>query len=200
VLANGSVTNVNFESHPDLYWALRGGGNNFGIVTYFDLECHEQTEVWGGNNFYLLSDVQSRRKALGITHQFEWSLLGVTQSIGALATKLGCLLGYGVPVATYFEATESVAAESRGADPYSQLYMSVGYAAQWDAILGTSFMTNSNPNPVANPPVFQNVLDFKPVMSTNRIANISTLAKEINTWDPVGKRLVPPLKCRGAQN
>ncbi len=33
VVASGEILDVNLESYPDLYWALRGGGNNFGIVT-----------------------------------------------------------------------------------------------------------------------------------------------------------------------
>lgn len=48
VLADGSVRNVNERSNPDLYFALRGGGNNFGIVTRFDLASFEQGKMWGG--------------------------------------------------------------------------------------------------------------------------------------------------------
>ncbi|MCJ1461410.1 hypothetical protein MMC07_000007 [Pseudocyphellaria aurata] len=48
VLATGNIVNVNEHSHPDLYFALRGGGNNFGIVTRFDLETFEQGPLWGG--------------------------------------------------------------------------------------------------------------------------------------------------------
>lgn len=36
VLADGSVVEANADSHPDLFWALRGGGGQFGIVTRFD--------------------------------------------------------------------------------------------------------------------------------------------------------------------
>lgn len=60
VLANGSISNINYESHPDLFWALRGGGNNFGIVTRFDAEVYRQGPVWGGSNFYIFSDSKSR--------------------------------------------------------------------------------------------------------------------------------------------
>ena len=45
VLANGQITNVNQQSTPDLYFALRGGGNNFGIVTRFDLETFSQGKM-----------------------------------------------------------------------------------------------------------------------------------------------------------
>ena len=48
VLANGQIHNVNRKSNPDLYFALRGGGNNFAIVTRFDLETFTQGLMWGG--------------------------------------------------------------------------------------------------------------------------------------------------------
>ncbi|KAK5109863.1 hypothetical protein LTR62_006470 [Meristemomyces frigidus] len=51
VTADGEILQVNLASYPDLYWALRGGGNNFGIVTRFDLETFEQGPMWGGAVF-----------------------------------------------------------------------------------------------------------------------------------------------------
>ncbi|KXT15390.1 hypothetical protein AC579_2219 [Pseudocercospora musae] len=48
VVASGEILQVNQASHPDLYWSLRGGGNNFGIVTRMDLEVFEQGDLWGG--------------------------------------------------------------------------------------------------------------------------------------------------------
>lgn len=52
VLANGEIVNANPDTLPDLYWALRGGGNNFGIVTRFDLKTFEQGLMWGGSRLY----------------------------------------------------------------------------------------------------------------------------------------------------
>lgn len=45
VLGNGSVANVNKHSHSDLFKALKGGGNNFGVVTHFDLATFPQGNV-----------------------------------------------------------------------------------------------------------------------------------------------------------
>ncbi|KAL8992317.1 MAG: hypothetical protein Q9169_007195, partial [Polycauliona sp. 2 TL-2023] len=52
VLANGEICNINPKSHPDLYFALRGGGNNFAIVTRFDLETFPQGQMWGGSTIH----------------------------------------------------------------------------------------------------------------------------------------------------
>ncbi|KAI9762018.1 MAG: hypothetical protein M4579_000654 [Chaenotheca gracillima] len=52
VLANGEIVNANTKSRPDLYYALRGGGKNFGIVTRFDLMTFKQGKLWGGSKLY----------------------------------------------------------------------------------------------------------------------------------------------------
>ncbi|KAI1656816.1 putative FAD-binding oxidoreductase [Daldinia decipiens] len=60
VLADGSLVNANKESNADLYWALKGGSNNFGIVTAFTLQAYPIFHIWGGTKVYpfeALSDV-----------------------------------------------------------------------------------------------------------------------------------------------
>ncbi|KAI0007439.1 FAD binding domain-containing protein [Xylariaceae sp. FL0662B] len=49
VLANASIITVNENNHPDIFTALKGGGNNFGIVTSFLLRAYPQGDIWGGN-------------------------------------------------------------------------------------------------------------------------------------------------------
>ena len=58
VLANGSIIEVNNRSAPDLFWALKGGSNNFGIITRFDLKIYASNEVWGGLAVYAPEDNQ----------------------------------------------------------------------------------------------------------------------------------------------
>jgi FAD/FMN-containing dehydrogenase len=48
VTADGEVLQVDAESHPDLFWALRGGGGNFGVATSFTYRLHPLELVMGG--------------------------------------------------------------------------------------------------------------------------------------------------------
>ncbi|HET9722534.1 MAG TPA: FAD-binding oxidoreductase [Actinomycetota bacterium] len=51
VTADGRVLHVDAEHHPDLFWAIRGGGGNFGVATRFRFRLHEVGQVFGGMLF-----------------------------------------------------------------------------------------------------------------------------------------------------
>ncbi len=48
VTADGKVLRVDGENHPDLFWAIRGGGGNFGVATRFQFRLHEVDRIVGG--------------------------------------------------------------------------------------------------------------------------------------------------------
>jgi FAD/FMN-containing dehydrogenase len=48
VLADGSIVTASETSHRDLWCALKGGGNNFGVVTNFELRVYPSSNVWSG--------------------------------------------------------------------------------------------------------------------------------------------------------
>jgi FAD binding domain len=48
ITAGGEVVNASAAQHPELFWAIRGGGGNFGIVTAFDFAAHPTTDVFYG--------------------------------------------------------------------------------------------------------------------------------------------------------
>lgn len=62
VLASGEIVDANAESNPDLWRALKGGSNNFGVVTSFRLQAHPQGKFFGG---FIGPDISS------IEQQFE---------------------------------------------------------------------------------------------------------------------------------
>lgn len=55
VLADGRLVTASHDQHPDLFWALRGGGGNFGVVTSFHYRAHPVDTVYGGPIFWDLA-------------------------------------------------------------------------------------------------------------------------------------------------
>jgi FAD/FMN-containing dehydrogenase len=58
VLADGSFVTASAQSNPDLFWALRGGGGNFGIVTSFVFRAHPVGQVYAGPIFWELKEAR----------------------------------------------------------------------------------------------------------------------------------------------
>lgn len=56
VTANGEVRTASGEENPDLFWAIRGGGGNFGVVTEFRFRLHPVADVLAGPIFFELAD------------------------------------------------------------------------------------------------------------------------------------------------
>jgi FAD/FMN-containing dehydrogenase len=59
VLADGSLVRVNEDEHPDLFWALRGGGGNFGVVTSFEYQLHPVDTVVAGPLFWPIEELEA---------------------------------------------------------------------------------------------------------------------------------------------
>jgi hypothetical protein len=57
VVADGSLVRANASEHSDLFWALRGGGGNFGVVTEFEVNLHPVSSVLFGRGICLEDEV-----------------------------------------------------------------------------------------------------------------------------------------------
>ncbi len=76
VTADGTSLTCNEKNHSDLFWAIRGGGGNFGVVTSFEYRLHPIAEILGGPTFYEVdSEVLSNYEELLETAPEELGLM-----------------------------------------------------------------------------------------------------------------------------
>ncbi|PPQ84494.1 hypothetical protein CVT24_006685 [Panaeolus cyanescens] len=87
VTPGGVIMNVTHESEPELFYALKGALNNFGVVTKFTLRTFPQTKVWGGNIYYTSSSMSAVSAA---TIKFHAT---VSDPKAAVMTMFGTWLG-----------------------------------------------------------------------------------------------------------
>src|SRR5262249_14203416 len=59
VLADGRLIHCDEHANPDLFWALRGGGGNFGVVTSIRVRLHPIRQILGGMMLFPLSEAES---------------------------------------------------------------------------------------------------------------------------------------------
>ncbi len=83
VIADGRVLRAAEDEHPDLFWALRGGGGNFGVVTSFEFRLHEVDPMVQFALFFWPVDqgVQALRLAREVITDMS---LGINAIVGAL--------------------------------------------------------------------------------------------------------------------
>jgi FAD/FMN-containing dehydrogenase len=76
VLADGSVVNADENENPDLYWAIRGGGGNFGVVTSITSRLHPIANVVAGPMFWDLD------QADGLMRWYREFILNAPEQLG----------------------------------------------------------------------------------------------------------------------
>jgi hypothetical protein len=63
VTASGKILHLSEKENPDLFWAIRGGGGNFGVVTSFEFKAHKVGKIFYGNIQYKIEDLAKLLKA-----------------------------------------------------------------------------------------------------------------------------------------
>jgi FAD/FMN-containing dehydrogenase len=76
VTADGAFIACSDEREPDLFWALRGGGGNFGVVTSFEFRLHPVADIFGGPIFFPLDG--------NILGEYRDFILDAPEELGAL--------------------------------------------------------------------------------------------------------------------
>jgi FAD/FMN-containing dehydrogenase len=80
VLADGRAVTASADDHPDLFWALRGGGGNFGVVTSFEFELNDLgPQVMTAQVFYPMS------QAAGVLRAYRDLMLEAPDEVGCYA-------------------------------------------------------------------------------------------------------------------
>lgn len=85
VLALGEQASANRDENADLWRALRGGGNNFGIVVQYDMRTFPQGRFWSGSVYYFPASFPSQIDAM---------VTEVQKPDASPETHLMCSIGY----------------------------------------------------------------------------------------------------------
>jgi len=123
VTANGDVLLVSDDTHPDLFWALRGGGGNFGVATWFEYRLHPLREVYGGLVAY---PFEAAADVLRTFREFEqpdelWIVVGLVHAPDGSGTKLAAFVVCHVGEPKRAEADVNRLLERTGAPVLSEL-------------------------------------------------------------------------------
>lgn len=93
VTAAGDVLNATADAHPDLFWALRGGGGNFGVASSFEFAAHPLRQVYGG---LIAHPIGAARDLLRFYRDFT---RGVPDELTVFAALVHAPDGSGMPLA-----------------------------------------------------------------------------------------------------
>lgn len=85
VIADGSVLTASATENPDLFWAIRGGGSNFGVCVEFVIQLHQQRRtVYSG---FLIFPPHLVDAVLGVTEKWWKAGPGPKESLVQIVTK-----------------------------------------------------------------------------------------------------------------
>jgi FAD/FMN-containing dehydrogenase len=147
VMADGRVLHASETENPDLFWGIRGGGGNFGIITAFEFRAHPVDMIVGGAIFYDAADGEAvlRRYAeyarsapeelstiVFIMHAPPLPFIP-PEKVGSLVIAVAVTyagdLGAGMRVVAPLRALGTVVADVAGPMPYPAIYTLTAEAA-----------------------------------------------------------------------
>jgi FAD/FMN-containing dehydrogenase len=130
VTADGTFRQASATNNPDLFWALRGGGGNFGVVTSLEYRLHPVSQVLGGLVLYPL---EQARAVLRFYRDFCGTLPDEAEAYAALLTTpegmpvAALMLGYNGPLK---DGEEVLAPARKFGTPMADLVGPMAYTAR----------------------------------------------------------------------
>jgi FAD/FMN-containing dehydrogenase len=130
VTADGQFRKASASQHPDLFWAIRGGGGNFGVATSMEFRLHPVSQVLGGLVLYPLDQAGD---VLRFYRDFCATLPDEAEAYAALLTApqgmpvAAFILGYNGPIA---DGEKVLAPARRFGTPIADLVGPMPYAAR----------------------------------------------------------------------
>lgn len=168
-----------------MYYALRGGGNNFGIVTRFDLETYRHGPIWGGTSVFAVEDLEDIKASAGIHDKFRWNFQSVIIRLISILQSGISRLGFGAKSRDIIHAFTNLAREDRE-DSYVHAYIFFAWIPELRAYLSGTTMAYTRPE--VNPSALKELTSIKKLYTTNRVRNMSDFAAEIEKINPVRVR------------
>ncbi|OAA36792.1 FAD binding domain protein [Beauveria brongniartii RCEF 3172] len=208
VLPNGTITNASVSVNPDLYFALRGGGSSFGIVTRFEFEAHSlerSTVFWGGTDVHLISRLGDTLRRLGIADRRErwWSLRGAHFAAVRYLHRILDLFNYGTSLEHLADGFTALAHRAPLPNENVGAYVFFGYMpGPRMYVAGSTYVASSSSRrPAAaaddddmeeeEEPVSLRPLTSLPHVHTTRRGRgraLSDLTREVTAMNPTDKR------------
>jgi len=140
VTANGDLVHASATENPDLFWGLRGGGGNFGIVTSFEYALHERGPLYAGMVLYPLGEAETVLRGF---HEImadapeTLTAVGVVLTspdghpvVGVAAAYTGSDLAEGEQLCAPFTKLGTPVMQQLGAMPYTAVQMMFNAAAE----------------------------------------------------------------------
>lgn len=179
VTADGQFIRASKDEYPDLFWGVRGGGGNFGIVTSFEFELHPmQRQVVGGNIFFPIEKARDALSTFAAYHpempdELDLGFIvtlppgGADGMVGFFACwsgpenqaeqALAPIRGIGAPVSDGIKAVDYVALQRSGDtdDPRARAsYLKSGFILEMPSDLISAILEGMQGHPARSTGVF----------------------------------------------
>jgi FAD/FMN-containing dehydrogenase len=186
VTADGAIITADAHEHPDLFWALRGGGGNFGIVTAITYQLHELGAVYGGPLIFPLAAAAQvlpvyREVSAGapdelLTHAVMTSIPDFGPALIVQPVYSGANMDEGERLLAPLRSC-SPAIDLAGARPYAEAYMMLTPPIPPGAAWADTAYTLRNPSDAALDALLETALERPaplPVVNIHQVHGLAT--------------------------